>query len=104
MIASIKASPACRGSCVTVVSGGLARLAREIEAVEYPGMMGGFAVLALAPSEQVVGGATGQVFQVLYVVFAKLHQHCSGDSGKLLERVIDTQLLSPGIELGFLLR
>jgi hypothetical protein len=59
----------------------------------------GLAFLALAPAEQVVGGATGQILDRLDVVLAELHQH-GGDARHLLERILDTKLLALGVELG----
>src|SRR6516165_6469071 len=77
-------------------------VAREIESVEGAGIAYRLAVLAFAPAEKVVGGATRQVLDRFDPVLAQLHQHGGGDARDLFERVLDAELFALVVELGFL--
>src|SRR5262249_43687979 len=55
-------------------------VARQIESVERARIACRLAVLAFAPAEKVVGGATPPVFDRFYAVLAPLHQHGGGDA------------------------
>src|SRR5499427_9741628 len=46
----------------------LAFLARQLEAVEKSGVASGFAVLAVGPARQIVGGTTGKILKGFYTV------------------------------------
>src|SRR5262249_5987839 len=78
----------------------LGLLLAEIEISQDAGVFDGLAVLALAPADQVVGDAAGQVLDRLEAVLAELHQHLGADAGNLFERILDAQLLARGVELG----
>src|SRR5262245_13487817 len=77
-------------------------VARQIEPVEDAGIAGRLVVLALAPAEQIVGGAAREILDALDAVLAQLHQPRRGDTGDLLARTLDPALLALGIELGLL--
>ena len=57
-------------------------------------------LLALGPADQIVGGATGEVLDGLDVVLAELDQHLRGHAGHVLQRILDAELLAPGLEFG----
>src|SRR5262249_23729508 len=77
--------------------------AGEIEAVENPGVLHGLAVLALGPTDQIVGNRAGQILDRLDPVLAHVHQHLGGNARDLLERVLDAELLALFVELVLLL-
>ena len=54
----------------------------------------GFAVLAFAPADQVVGGAAGKVFNVLDAVLTQRNQHGCGEAGDFIKVVLDAELLA----------
>src|SRR5882724_1416499 len=77
---------------------GLGLLLAEIEVAEDAGVLHGFAVLALAPAEQVVGDAASQILDRLDAVLAQRHEHPGGGAGNLFEGILDTEILALAVE------
>src|SRR5665213_3937814 len=78
-------------------------LARDFEAVEEARLMLAFAVLALGPAGQVVGGATSEIFDGLHAVLAELDEHRRGDTGNFLQLVGNAQFDTFVIQFSLLL-
>src|SRR5215218_2456683 len=72
----------------------------DVEAVEGTLVAGGLGTTALRPADEIVGGAAGQVLDILDVVLAEGHQHGGGDAVDLLQLVGDAQLLATALVLG----
>src|ERR1700742_4067238 len=76
-------------------------LAGDVVAIENAGMLGLFAAfLAFGPTDQVVGGAAGEVLDGLDVVLAELHQHLRGHARHCLQIVIHAEFLPFVFEFG----
>src|SRR5215510_9028181 len=77
-------------------------VARQLEAVEDAGVLGGLTVFAFAPADKIVGGATREVLDRLDVVLAELDEHRGSDTRNLAHRILYAQFLALGVELCFL--
>src|SRR6185312_5234391 len=82
----------------------LGLLAGDVETVEEAWLALGFAVLALGPAGQVVGGAAGEILDRLHAALTELDQDRGGDAGNVLHVVLDAEFLALGVELRLLLR
>src|SRR5262249_44107266 len=82
---------------------GLGFLLAEIGGAEDAGVLHGFTILALAPPDQVVRDAAGQVLDRLDAVLAERHEHLGRGTGNFLEGILDAEVLALGVELGLLL-
>src|SRR5262249_49551350 len=63
---------------------GLGLLPRNVQAVEETRLVLRLAILALCPSDQIVGGATGEIFNGLHAVLAQSDHDLGGDAGHIL--------------------
>src|SRR5262245_21176943 len=60
-------------------------LAAQIKTLQKSRVAGRFAILALGPAREVVGGATGKVLYGLYAILAQRDHHLGRDPGNLPE-------------------
>src|SRR5579884_1206371 len=81
---------------------GFGIFARKAESLEVAGHMLGLAVLALGPADEIIGGASSKILDRLHAVLAERNQHLCGHARNLFQRVLDTELLPPGIEFRLL--
>ena len=70
---------------------GFGIFAGQFETIQETGMADCFIVLAFAPADQIVGGATGQILDAFYIVLAQCNQYRGGDTGNRFQRVLDAQ-------------
>src|SRR5262245_30877954 len=83
---------------------GLCLLARNVEAFEEARLMLRLAILALGPSDQIVGRAAGEIFDGFHGVLAQGNHNLGGDARHILYGVFHAELLTLGIELSLLRR